>query len=166
MGQSRYGKVLPNANRFLHVRWADTFFSIYAFIWLRFSCLCSPISLRDPGQWDMRNLSTGTIAYLSHLPQARPTIHQIHKHIHKCKTSLNFSKRSYLPVWAFHLVQFLGQYPFLFYPIWAEGIFSRQPFAGIKEAIFGKILTSSRCILPAYLKMSCSLSLRIQCQLS
>lgn len=96
----------------------------------------------------MRNLSTGMITYLTHLPQARPTIRQIHKHIHKCKTSLNFSKRSYLPVGAFHVLQFLGQYPFLFYPIWADtGIFTQRPFAALKEAVFGKILTSSRYLL-------------------
>lgn len=93
----------------------------------------------------MRNLSTGTIAYLSHLPQRNPTIKQIHKHIHKCKTSLNFSKKSYLPVWAFHLFQFLGQFPFLFYPIWSEdGVFSKEPFVTLKEAILGKIITSSK----------------------
>lgn len=102
-----------------------------------------PISLRDPGQWDMRNLSTGCPAYLSHLPQARPSIKQIHEHIHKCKTSLNFLKRSYLPVWGFHLLQCVAQFPWIFYPIWSHGIFSQWPCTALKEAIFGTIVTSS-----------------------
>lgn len=150
MGQSSGRALLSNAYCFLHV--SSSRYLIHLQLKrlnLDLSCQYSPISLRDPGQWDMRNLSTGMITYLSHLPQARPTVRQIHKHIHKCKTSLNFSKRSYLSVWAFHVLQLLGRYPFLVYPLWAEtGIFARWPFAALKEAIVGRILTSSECRSP------------------
>ena len=91
----------------------------------------------------MRNLSTGALAYLGHLPQAQPSAWDIHRHIHKSKRSLNICKKSYLPYIAFQLFQYIGAIPFVFYPIWSNGIFAKWPFSALKEAIFGTIISSS-----------------------
>lgn len=92
----------------------------------------------------MRNLSTGSIVYLSSLRAARPSIEQIHSHIHNCKRSLNIIKRSYLPVWAFHCLQHMGQLPILFYPIWGAGIWQSKAMLAIKDSFYGSIISSSK----------------------
>lgn len=102
-----------------------------------------PISVREPGQYDMRNLSTGALAYLGSLPQAEPTVKQIHKHIHKSKISLNVIKRSFLPSLAFHCFQLMGNLPILFWPIWGDGLPQQWPMKQCTDFILSKVISSS-----------------------
>ncbi|GAA94121.1 uncharacterized protein L969DRAFT_86227 [Mixia osmundae IAM 14324] len=75
-----------------------------------------PISLRAPGQWDMRNLSTASIAYLKPCKQAgpTPTFGELHKHIHATKAEMAVMKASPLSAWFFYLINALGNAPILF----------------------------------------------------
>lgn len=91
----------------------------------------------------MRNLSTGGLAYLSALSQANPSVDTIHRHVHANKRSLDILKKSYLLAAGFHLMQALGYFPYLFYPIWSDGFFSLRPFRWIKDKFFGTVIASS-----------------------
>jgi hypothetical protein len=92
----------------------------------------------------MRNLSTGGLAYLSALRGSNPSIGAVHKHIHTNKRSLSIVKKSYLLTIAFQLMQLLGSFPYLFYPIWGDGIFSCWPLGVVKDKFFATILSSSK----------------------
>lgn len=78
-----------------------------------------PISLRAPGDWSMRNLSTGAAAFV---PQSSPsalnadkvTAGELHHQIHSTKTELNVLKHAALPGLAFRTFQWTGQAPILF----------------------------------------------------
>jgi len=74
-----------------------------------------PMSTRAPGDWSMRNLSTGSIVYLN--PSANVsddvTVHELHAHIHKCRGELSILKHSLLPTLCFHILQLTGQVPAL-----------------------------------------------------
>lgn len=104
----------------------------------------SPISVRSVGQMDMRNLSTGSLAYLGHLPQEKPSVHQIHKHIHKSKQSLRVLKRSFLPELAFYWLQFTGMIPVIFYPIWGGGVWQSKVMLEIKDAVMHQVISFSK----------------------
>ncbi|KAI1785169.1 wax ester synthase-like acyl-CoA acyltransferase domain-containing protein [Ganoderma leucocontextum] len=77
-----------------------------------------PISIRQPGDWSMRNLSTGSNVYLS--PSRDLTsdisVHEIHAHIHRCRYELSLFKHSEWPKLCFHVLQLSGQAP-IFLPL-------------------------------------------------
>ncbi|CDO68178.1 hypothetical protein BN946_scf184938.g30 [Trametes cinnabarina] len=74
-----------------------------------------PISIRAPGDWSMRNLSTGSNVYLPPSPNLTPAIsvREIHAHIHRCRYELSLFKHSLLPRLCFHFLQLSGQAPVL-----------------------------------------------------
>ena len=81
---------------------------------LTFSRKSSPISIRAPGDWSMRNLSTGSIVYLDpSSPADTPSPKSLHAHIHRCRSALSLLKHSLWPHLLFHFTQFTGQAPFL-----------------------------------------------------
>jgi len=75
-----------------------------------------PISIRAPGDWSMRNLSTGSLVYLnpSRVLTDDISIHDLHAHIHSCRAELSLLKHSLLPKLAFNLLQLTGQSPVFF----------------------------------------------------
>ncbi|KAI0766896.1 wax ester synthase-like acyl-CoA acyltransferase domain-containing protein [Trametes elegans] len=79
-----------------------------------------PISIRAPGDWSMRNLSTGANVYLHPSKTLTPdiSIREIHEHIHKCRYELSLFKHSMWPRFCFHLLQLSGQAPILFPLSW------------------------------------------------
>ena len=84
--------------------------------------LMIPISIREPGCWDMRNLSSGSIAYVDVSNKRPRNAKQMHKQLHKISKSLTSIKHSLLPKLAFELVELTGQLPILYpsrhwYPI-------------------------------------------------
>ncbi|KAI0079247.1 hypothetical protein K474DRAFT_1592391 [Panus rudis PR-1116 ss-1] len=73
-----------------------------------------PISVRKPGDWSMRNLSTGSMVYLDPTPLDAPVNPKtLHKHIHECRSALSLLKHSLIPRLLFHLTQLSGQAPAL-----------------------------------------------------
>lgn len=82
--------------------------------------LSRPISLRQPGDWSMRNLSTAANVYFKPSRNTGPdvTIRQIHEHIHRCRHELSLFKHSNWPKFCFHVVQLTGQIPALFPLSW------------------------------------------------
>ncbi|KAI0819567.1 wax ester synthase-like acyl-CoA acyltransferase domain-containing protein [Trametes gibbosa] len=75
-----------------------------------------PISIREPGDWSMRNLSTGSNVYLypSHnLRLADTSVRDIYAHIHACRHELALFKHSAWPKVCFHILQLTGQAPVL-----------------------------------------------------
>ena len=73
-----------------------------------------PISIRAPGDWSMRNLSTGAIAYLP-TTKGLPTDPKVlHKRLHTTSKRLAVLKNSLLPKIFFYLIQLTGQAPALF----------------------------------------------------
>ncbi|KAF9816003.1 hypothetical protein IEO21_04253 [Rhodonia placenta] len=74
-----------------------------------------PMSIRSPGDWSMRNLSTGALVYLNPTKDASvdPSVHEMHKHIHECRAELSLLKHSLLPKISFYIVQLTGQAPVL-----------------------------------------------------
>ncbi|KAI0644284.1 wax ester synthase-like acyl-CoA acyltransferase domain-containing protein [Trametes meyenii] len=79
-----------------------------------------PISIRAPGDWSMRNLSTGANVYLNPAPTLTDdiSIRDIHAHIHKCRYELSLFKHSLWPKFCFHVLQISGQAPVLFPLSW------------------------------------------------
>ncbi|CCM02027.1 uncharacterized protein FIBRA_04103 [Fibroporia radiculosa] len=72
-----------------------------------------PISLRQPGDWSMRNLSTGSLVYLNpslELTRDAP-VHELHAHIHRCRAELSLLKHSLWPKLLFYIIQMTGQAP-------------------------------------------------------
>lgn len=63
----------------------------------------------------MRNLSTGSIVYLTPATNfsGDVTIQELHAHIHACRRELSILKHSLLPKLGFELVQWIGQFPAL-----------------------------------------------------
>ncbi|EST05354.1 O-acyltransferase, WSD1, N-terminal [Kalmanozyma brasiliensis GHG001] len=84
-----------------------------------------PISIREPGDWSLRNLSTGGIAYLPTTSGLSTETKTLHKRLHTTHSRLNILKNSLLPKIAFHLVQLTGQLPFL-YPV-PFGLIPKHP---------------------------------------
>lgn len=80
----------------------------------------SPISIRAPGDWSMRNLSTGSNVYLrpSHNPSVDASVRAIYEHIHECRHELSLFKHSVWPKVCFHILQLSGQAPVLFPLSW------------------------------------------------
>ncbi|TFY64776.1 hypothetical protein EVJ58_g2398 [Rhodofomes roseus] len=74
-----------------------------------------PLSLRAPGDWSLRNLSTGSIVYLnpSSNVSKNVTVHELHAHIHQCRRELSILKHSLLPKLGFRILQLTGQVPAL-----------------------------------------------------
>ncbi|KAI0372646.1 hypothetical protein BV20DRAFT_1034364 [Pilatotrama ljubarskyi] len=79
-----------------------------------------PISIRAPGDWSMRNLSTGSNVYLKPSRTLTPdiSIRELHEHIHKCRYELSLFKHSLWPRFCFHVLQLSGQAPVLFPLSW------------------------------------------------
>ncbi|KZS99885.1 uncharacterized protein LAESUDRAFT_765129 [Laetiporus sulphureus 93-53] len=75
-----------------------------------------PISVRSPGDWSMRNLSTGSLVFLNPSSNLTPDIseRQIHAHIHQCRAELSLLKHSLWPKIEFNVLQLTGQAPVLF----------------------------------------------------
>ncbi|KAI9063841.1 hypothetical protein FKP32DRAFT_1592077 [Trametes sanguinea] len=80
----------------------------------------SPISIRAPGDWSMRNLSTGSNVYLPPSRNLTPdvSVREIHEHIHRCRYELSLFKHSLWPRLCFHFLQLSGQAPVLFPLSW------------------------------------------------
>lgn len=78
-------------------------------------CSTSPISIRSPGDWSMRNLSTGSNVYLYPSSDLSESIsaHAMHRHIHRCRAELSLLKHSLGPKLMFHIMQFICQAPVL-----------------------------------------------------
>ncbi|KAH9925720.1 wax ester synthase-like acyl-CoA acyltransferase domain-containing protein [Fomitopsis serialis] len=74
-----------------------------------------PMSIRTPGDWSMRNLSTGSKVDLNPSPNLSKdvTIRELHAHIHQCRRELSILKRSLLPRMCFNILQLTGQFPAL-----------------------------------------------------
>ncbi|KAI0929578.1 hypothetical protein AcV7_005072 [Taiwanofungus camphoratus] len=74
-----------------------------------------PISIRAPGDWSMRNLSTGSLVYLDPAPDLARTasVSELHAHIHRCRGELSLLKHSLWPRIIFHIIQLTGQAPVL-----------------------------------------------------
>ncbi|GJJ11499.1 hypothetical protein Clacol_005732 [Clathrus columnatus] len=72
-----------------------------------------PISLRQAGDWTLRNLSTGAIAYLEPSKNLSNTVStkQLYKHMHSCRRELSLIKHSIWPKIIFELLQVVGQVP-------------------------------------------------------
>ena len=73
------------------------------------------MSVRAPGDWSMRNLSTGSIVYLDPAKNLSDdvTVQELHSHIHACRRELSILKHSLLPRLCFELLQWVGQIPAL-----------------------------------------------------
>ncbi|KAH8079407.1 wax ester synthase-like acyl-CoA acyltransferase domain-containing protein [Cristinia sonorae] len=76
-----------------------------------------PISIRRPGDFSMRNLSTASLVYLHPSPPPSPRTapaQALHSHIHAARSSLSLLKHSLLPTFFFYLTQLTaGQAPVL-----------------------------------------------------
>ncbi|KAI0703948.1 wax ester synthase-like acyl-CoA acyltransferase domain-containing protein [Earliella scabrosa] len=79
-----------------------------------------PISIRQPGDWSMRNLSTASNVYLKPTKTliADVSVREIHEHIHKCRYELSLFKHSGWPKFCFHMMQLTGQAPVAFPLSW------------------------------------------------
>ncbi|OCH91412.1 hypothetical protein OBBRIDRAFT_792348 [Obba rivulosa] len=77
-----------------------------------------PISVRSPGDFSMRNLSTGSLVYLypSTDLTSSVTVHTLYTHIHHCRAELSLLKHSLWPLLGFHLIQLSGQVPIFLRP--------------------------------------------------
>ncbi|EPQ29687.1 uncharacterized protein PFL1_02907 [Pseudozyma flocculosa PF-1] len=73
-----------------------------------------PISIRSPGDWSMKNLSTGSIAYLPTTKGLPRNAKSMHRRLHASRRGLNVLKNSLLPKLAFYGIQLTGQLPVLF----------------------------------------------------
>ena len=84
-----------------------------------------PISIREPGDWSLRNLSTGGIAYLPTTKGMPTDVKVLHRRLHTTHSRLNILKNSLLPKLFFHAIQLTGQIPAIF-PI-PFGLLPRHP---------------------------------------
>ncbi|GAC97675.1 sterol reductase [Pseudozyma hubeiensis SY62] len=73
-----------------------------------------PISIREPGDWSLRNLSTGGIAYLPTTKGLSTEPATLHRRLHTTHSRLNILKNSLLPKIFFHAIQLTGQIPAIF----------------------------------------------------
>lgn len=73
-----------------------------------------PISIREPGDWSMRNLSTGGIAYLPTTKGLPTDVRVLHRRLHTTHSRLNILKNSLLPKIFFYMIQLTGQMPVAF----------------------------------------------------
>lgn len=73
-----------------------------------------PISIREPGDWSLRNLSTGGIAYLPTTKGLPTDVKILHRRLHTTHRRLNILKNSLLPKLFFHAIQLTGQLPAVF----------------------------------------------------
>jgi len=75
-----------------------------------------PISVRKPGDWSMRNLSTGSLVYLNRSEELTPSItnRELYSHIHRCHRELSLLKHSLWPRILFDLGQLTGQMPVIY----------------------------------------------------
>ncbi|GBE87466.1 hypothetical protein SCP_1101420 [Sparassis crispa] len=73
-----------------------------------------PVSVREPGDWSMRNLATASITYLYPLRTLSSDIstRELHAHIHECHNELALLKHSSAPKFWYHVLQLTGQVPF------------------------------------------------------
>lgn len=119
--RSTWGKFKRSVNRIL-----PSPVPFFMYVHTLFSCgvllniSSSPISIRAPGDWSMRNLSTGSNVYLhpSPNPSADASVRTIYEHIHKCRHELSLFKHSVWPKVCFHILQLSGQAPVLFPLSW------------------------------------------------
>lgn len=100
-----------------------------------------PISIREPGDWSLRNLSTGGIAYLPTTSGLPTDVKVLHRRLHTTHRRLNILKNSLLPKIFFNIIQLTGQAPAL-YPI-PFGLLPKTPWnllriptAWVTERIF------------------------------
>ncbi|KAF8587875.1 hypothetical protein K439DRAFT_1385418 [Ramaria rubella] len=95
-----------------------------------------PISVRKPGDWSMRNQSTGSTVYLNpskSLTRSTP-IQELYEHIHACRSELSLLKHSLWPRLFFDLVQLTGQAP-ITWPV---------PFALVPRLFFESVRNNIR----------------------
>ncbi|CAL1709951.1 unnamed protein product [Somion occarium] len=73
-----------------------------------------PISIRNPGDWSLRNLSTGSMVYLYPMsPDTSIGPGTLYDHIHRCRSALSLLKHSLFPRILFYIMQVTGQVPTL-----------------------------------------------------
>lgn len=70
-----------------------------------------PISIREPGDWSLRNLSTAGIAYLPTTRGLSTDVKVLYRRLHTTHKRLNILKHSLLPKICFYLIQLTGQIP-------------------------------------------------------
>lgn len=82
--------------------------------------LMIPISIRKPGDWSMRNWSTGALAYLPNDDRLPTKPDALYKRLHGSRNALSVLKHGFLPTIAFWLINIpSGQIPMLFPgPLW------------------------------------------------
>lgn len=99
--------------------------------------LMIPISIRKPGDWSMRNWSTGAFAYLPNDGQLPKKPDALWKRLHGSRSALSILKRGWLPTLSFWLIQLpTGQIPLLFpSPLW-------KPFDALGKLVLRLTLTS------------------------
>lgn len=73
-----------------------------------------PISIRESGDWSLRNLSTGGIAYLPTTKGLPTDVRILHRRLHTTHKRLNILKNSLLPKLFFQMIQLTGQFPAIF----------------------------------------------------
>lgn len=104
--------------------------------------LMIPISIRAPGDWSMRNWSTGSLAYLPNDGKLPTNPQKIWKRLHSSSSALSVLKDGFLPTLAFWLINIpTGQVPLFFpSPLW-RGI------QGLVSIFVGSVLTSFTAVL-------------------
>lgn len=105
-------------------------------------CLMIPISIRKPGDWSMRNWSTGALAYLPNDGKLPTKTSALWKRLHGSRHALSVLKHGLMPTLAFWLINLpTGQVPLLFpSPLWA-------PVQWAVEGVLGATLTSFTAVL-------------------
>ena len=107
-----------------------------------------PISIREPGDWSLRNLSTGGIAYLPTTKGLPTDVGILHKRLHTTHRRLNILKNSLLPKLFFHMIQLTGQLPAIF-PI-PFGLLPKHPLNVLRWPtvwVTERILTSFTAVV-------------------
>ncbi|THG97098.1 hypothetical protein EW026_g4854 [Hermanssonia centrifuga] len=105
-----------------------------------------PISIRSPGDWSMRNLSTGWLVYLYPSPPSNlpaPSVPTLHQHIHTCRTALTSLKHSLWPRIFFYIIQATGQVPVLYFGLTSVN--------ALKKRVIGPIVDASLRSFPVIL---------------
>ncbi|TKY88498.1 hypothetical protein EX895_002486 [Sporisorium graminicola] len=107
-----------------------------------------PISIREPGDWSLRNLSTGGIAYLPTTSGLPKDVKLLHRRLHTTHSRLNILKNSLLPKIFFHAIQLTGQLPAIF-PI-PFGLLPKHPWNVLRWPtvwVTERILTSFTAVV-------------------
>ncbi|CAO1635549.1 unnamed protein product [Parajaminaea phylloscopi] len=104
--------------------------------------LMIPISIREPGDWSMRNWSTGALAYLPNDGKLPVEPHALWKRLHGSRNALSILKHGLLPKLSFWLINVpTGQVPLLFPgPLWT-------PLQWLTKLILNATLTSFTAVL-------------------